>query len=167
MRVASSLVHNELVARQTREHFFNYMINKGNLAERRGFEPRLPFRVNTLSKRAPSATRTSLRASGRTKIIAEKWLKSKRLARGSVSGREAHEVLRAHRLGGDSLGKGGADTERGSGECGAGGAISSAGPRSAARGPRRRGGRSGSPKGCGARRGCRRASWAGRSGGWA
>ena len=33
----------------------------GVLAERRGFEPRLPFRVNTLSKRAPSATRTSLR----------------------------------------------------------------------------------------------------------
>src|ERR1700733_1698448 len=31
------------------------------LAEREGFEPPLPFRVNTLSKRAPSATRPSLR----------------------------------------------------------------------------------------------------------
>jgi hypothetical protein len=37
------------------------------LAERVGFEPTLPFRVNTLSKRAPSATRPSLRRkSGRT-----------------------------------------------------------------------------------------------------
>jgi hypothetical protein len=35
-------------------------INK-KLAERVGFEPTLPFRVNTLSKRAPSATRPSLR----------------------------------------------------------------------------------------------------------
>ncbi len=34
---------------------------KQNLAERVGFEPTLPFRVNTLSKRAPSATRPSLR----------------------------------------------------------------------------------------------------------
>ena len=32
------------------------------MAERVGFEPTLPFRVNTLSKRAPSATRPSLRA---------------------------------------------------------------------------------------------------------
>ena len=31
------------------------------VAERVGFEPTLPFRVNTLSKRAPSATRPSLR----------------------------------------------------------------------------------------------------------
>ena len=30
------------------------------MAERVGFEPTLPFRVNTLSKRAPSATRPSL-----------------------------------------------------------------------------------------------------------
>ncbi len=30
------------------------------MAERLGFEPRLPVRVNTLSKRAPSATRPSL-----------------------------------------------------------------------------------------------------------
>ncbi len=35
-------------------------INK-ELAERVGFEPTLPIRVNTLSKRAPSATRPSLR----------------------------------------------------------------------------------------------------------
>src|ERR1700730_9149443 len=33
------------------------------MAERVGFEPTLPFRVNTLSKRAPSATRPSLRLS--------------------------------------------------------------------------------------------------------
>src|SRR6266446_2701453 len=32
-----------------------------NMAERVGFEPTLPFRVNTLSKRAPSATRPYLR----------------------------------------------------------------------------------------------------------
>src|ERR1700686_919654 len=31
------------------------------MAERVGLEPPLPFRVNTLSKRAPSATRPSLR----------------------------------------------------------------------------------------------------------
>src|SRR4051812_39592715 len=34
---------------------------KEGMAERGGFEPTLPFRVNTLSKRAPSATRPSLR----------------------------------------------------------------------------------------------------------
>jgi hypothetical protein len=38
----------------------NILIIK-ELAERVGFEPTLPFRVNTLSKRAPSATRPSLR----------------------------------------------------------------------------------------------------------
>ena len=32
-----------------------------NLAERVGFEPTLEFPLNTLSKRAPSATRPSLR----------------------------------------------------------------------------------------------------------
>src|SRR5271154_6190251 len=37
------------------------------LAERVGFEPTLPFRVNTLSKRAPSATRPSLRRKLRKK----------------------------------------------------------------------------------------------------
>ena|SRR5271166_2527048 len=31
------------------------------MAERQGFEPWIPFRVYTLSKRAPSATRPSLR----------------------------------------------------------------------------------------------------------
>src|SRR5258708_8837020 len=35
------------------------------VAERVGFEPTLPFRVNTLSKRAPSATRPSLRLGSR------------------------------------------------------------------------------------------------------
>ena len=35
---------------------------ESNMAERVGFEPTLPFRVNTLSKRAPSATRPSLPA---------------------------------------------------------------------------------------------------------
>src|ERR1700678_3124453 len=56
------------------------------MAERVGFEPTLPFRVNTLSKRAPSATRPSLRrkpgkgdASGRYRIapnwaLAPTWL---------------------------------------------------------------------------------------------
>src|SRR5258707_11556112 len=37
------------------------VLNAKELAERVGFEPTLPFRVNTLSKRAPSATRPSLR----------------------------------------------------------------------------------------------------------
>src|SRR6478672_6445316 len=46
------------------------------LAEREGFEPSVEFPLHTLSKRAPSTTRTSLRiwnqrlASGRTEIIA-------------------------------------------------------------------------------------------------
>src|ERR1700677_1590824 len=35
-------------------------VSEKDLAERVGFEPTLPFRVNTLSKRAPSATRPSL-----------------------------------------------------------------------------------------------------------
>src|ERR1700678_3438031 len=39
------------------------MITNNIMAERVGFEPTLPFRVNTLSKRAPSATRPSLRRS--------------------------------------------------------------------------------------------------------
>jgi hypothetical protein len=39
------------------------------MAERVGFEPTLPFRVNTLSKRAPSATRPSLRATLSTSIL--------------------------------------------------------------------------------------------------
>jgi hypothetical protein len=41
--------------------FKSFIFN--NMAERVGFEPTLPFRVNTLSKRAPSATRPSLRLS--------------------------------------------------------------------------------------------------------
>ena len=36
---------------------------KDVMAERQGFEPWLEFPLNTLSKRAPSATRPSLRAS--------------------------------------------------------------------------------------------------------
>ena len=42
-------------------------VNKGlnvKLAEREGFEPSVEFPLHTLSKRAPSATRTSLRAKG-------------------------------------------------------------------------------------------------------
>jgi hypothetical protein len=35
------------------------------MAERVGFEPTLPVKVNTLSKRAPSATRPSLRRATR------------------------------------------------------------------------------------------------------
>jgi hypothetical protein len=34
------------------------------MAEREGFEPSVPFRAHTLSKRAPSATRTSLHERG-------------------------------------------------------------------------------------------------------
>src|SRR5258706_5214090 len=37
-------------------------IDKKGLAERVGFEPTLEFPLNTLSKRAPSATRPSLRS---------------------------------------------------------------------------------------------------------
>src|ERR1700691_6309534 len=52
------------------------------LAERVGFEPTLPFRVNTLSKRAPSATRPSLR---RINNLAESFSqKITRLRRGNV-----------------------------------------------------------------------------------
>ena len=40
---------------------WRYPLGAQNVAERVGFEPTLPFRVNTLSKRAPSATRPSLR----------------------------------------------------------------------------------------------------------
>src|SRR5580700_11782795 len=40
---------------------YNNSFILNNMAERVGFEPTLPFRVNTLSKRAPSATRPSLR----------------------------------------------------------------------------------------------------------
>ena len=36
------------------------MFSEGVLAERVGFEPTLEFPLNTLSKRAPSATRPSL-----------------------------------------------------------------------------------------------------------
>src|SRR5205823_5350004 len=42
------------------------------LAERVGFEPTLPVKVNTLSKRAPSATRPSLRESPKTHQPGEK-----------------------------------------------------------------------------------------------
>ena len=40
----------------------NLFITKTVMAERQGFEPWVPFRVHTLSKRAPSATRPSLRS---------------------------------------------------------------------------------------------------------
>jgi hypothetical protein len=35
---------------------------RAEMAERQGFEPWIPFRVYTLSKRAPSATQPSLRS---------------------------------------------------------------------------------------------------------
>src|SRR5215472_12099101 len=41
-------------------HLYQLIGSKREMAERVGFEPTLPFRVNTLSKRAPSATRPSL-----------------------------------------------------------------------------------------------------------
>src|SRR5438445_7938431 len=46
------------------------------LAERVGFEPTLPFRVNTLSKRAPSATRPSLRFGSAPGAVAGKLLQN-------------------------------------------------------------------------------------------
>ena len=44
-----------------------------NLAERVGFEPTLEFPLNTLSKRAPSATRPSLRREsiGKEQLLVE------------------------------------------------------------------------------------------------
>jgi hypothetical protein len=44
------------------------------MAERVGFEPTLPFRVNTLSKRAPSATRPSLPTQYRCTLFSILWL---------------------------------------------------------------------------------------------
>jgi len=41
------------------------------MAERQGFEPWIPFRVYTLSKRAPSATRPSLRWEKRPAVTPE------------------------------------------------------------------------------------------------
>ena len=41
--------------------FINYWKSGQNLAERVGFEPTVEFLLHTLSKRAPSTTRTSLR----------------------------------------------------------------------------------------------------------
>ena len=46
---------------QTDFRVISGVVSALELAERVGFEPTLPFRVNTLSKRAPSATRPSLR----------------------------------------------------------------------------------------------------------
>ena len=43
-----------------RQQITKYREISNLMAERVGFEPTLPFRVNTLSKRAPSATRPSL-----------------------------------------------------------------------------------------------------------
>ena len=48
-------------------HTSTYLIrvaleNKDCMAEREGFEPSIAFRLYTLSKRAPSATRPSLRS---------------------------------------------------------------------------------------------------------
>jgi hypothetical protein len=43
------------------EQIEEFLCTSDCMAERVGFEPTLPFRVNTLSKRAPSATRPSLR----------------------------------------------------------------------------------------------------------
>ena len=42
------------------EKFLKWTISHEKMAERVGFEPTVPFRVHTLSKRAPSTTRTSL-----------------------------------------------------------------------------------------------------------
>ncbi len=47
------------------------MEQEKKLAERVGFEPTLELPLNTLSKRAPSATRPSLRARGCRVILAD------------------------------------------------------------------------------------------------
>ena len=51
------------------------------MAERVGFEPTLEFPLNTLSKRAPSATRPSLRLSG--KIVGKVFDDAEYYSRGS------------------------------------------------------------------------------------
>ena len=64
---------------------YNYKKIK-KLAEREGFEPSIEFPLYTLSKRAPSATRPSLRG-----VLARQVLRGKRdwLRRGSiVTGRQ-------------------------------------------------------------------------------
>src|SRR5687768_405799 len=50
-RIGVSLISNDLLRKNA----------KSKLAERVGFEPTVRFPVHTLSKRAPSTTRTSLR----------------------------------------------------------------------------------------------------------
>jgi hypothetical protein len=49
------------ISRDPRGTTSGFLCTSDYMAERVGFEPTLPFRVNTLSKRAPSATRPSLR----------------------------------------------------------------------------------------------------------
>ena len=40
--------------------FVNFLVTNSNSAESEGFEPSIQFPIYTLSKRAPSATRTTL-----------------------------------------------------------------------------------------------------------
>src|SRR5256885_9041540 len=57
----AKLAENGHLSRISRKAVGQFLCSSDLLAERVGFEPTLPFRVNTLSKRAPSATRPSLR----------------------------------------------------------------------------------------------------------
>jgi hypothetical protein len=50
------------ISRNFQRNPSEFLFTSDCMAERVGFEPTLPFRVNTLSKRAPSATRPSLRS---------------------------------------------------------------------------------------------------------
>ncbi|SPF47572.1 hypothetical protein SBA1_750031 [Candidatus Sulfotelmatobacter kueseliae] len=56
------------------------LLKTKSLAERVGFEPTLPFRVNTLSKRAPSATRPSLRQDTREGTASKETLTQRAVA---------------------------------------------------------------------------------------
>ena len=60
------------VSRILRQRAAGFLCSSDCVAERVGFEPTLPFRVNTLSKRAPSATRPSLRETWEDQLISWK-----------------------------------------------------------------------------------------------
>src|SRR5215471_1025340 len=68
--------------------------SKKNLAERVGFEPTIPVKVYTLSKRAPSATRPSLRA--RKQLIHYSEWQAQAVAEDSVLFAPSFETWRCH-----------------------------------------------------------------------
>ena len=49
-----------------KSYYFHMLAGRDSLAEREGFEPSVEFPLHTLSKRAPSTTRTSLRLESAT-----------------------------------------------------------------------------------------------------